>query len=148
MEDYVQFGYSIGVDMSVGFLYTKINENRARFPDKLTTGYVNARFRFYLEKVGMDNNNQGDLKLSIHSLRAGSAITKILQGQSLKKVMYVRCVLEEPGHCMEVPGTLPGFISFQGFWCTALSAVARKLCGSQLDTFDPAESLAPSISGL
>ena len=88
MEDYVQFGYSIGVDMSVGFLYTKIDENRERSPDKLTTGYVNARFRFYLEKVGMDNNNQGDLKLSIHSLRAGSAITKILQGQSLKKVMY------------------------------------------------------------
>ena len=38
MEDYVQFGYSIGVDMSVGFLYTKIDENRVRFPDKLSTG--------------------------------------------------------------------------------------------------------------
>ena len=36
----------------------------------------------------MDNCNQGDLKLSIHSLRAGSAITKLLEGQSLKKVMY------------------------------------------------------------
>ena len=36
----------------------------------------------------MDNNNQGELKLSIHSLRAGSAISKVLEGQSLRKVMY------------------------------------------------------------
>ena len=35
----------------------------------------------------MENCNQGDLKLSIQSLRAGSAITKLLEGQSLKKVM-------------------------------------------------------------
>ena len=36
----------------------------------------------------MDASNQGDLKLSIHSLRAGSAISKILERQSLRKVMY------------------------------------------------------------
>ena len=36
----------------------------------------------------MNNNNQGDLKLSIHSRRAGRTITKILEGQSLKKMMY------------------------------------------------------------
>ena len=56
--------------------------------EKLSSAHVNARFRFFLDRVGMDNNNQGDLKLSIHSLRAGSAITKVLEGQSLKKVMY------------------------------------------------------------
>ena len=48
---------------------------------------LNARFRFYLARAGMENCNQGDLKLSIQSLRAGSAITKLLEGQSLKKVM-------------------------------------------------------------
>ena len=88
MEDYVRFGFSIGVDMSVGFLYTKIDGFGARSIEKLSSAHVNARFRFFLDRVGMDNNNQGDLKLSIHSLRAGSAITKVLEGQSLKKVMY------------------------------------------------------------
>jgi len=88
MEDYVHFGFSIGVDMSVGFLYTKIDANRLRCSEKLSPAHVNARFRFYLDKVGMDNNNQGELKLSIHSLRAGSAISKVLEGQSLRKVMY------------------------------------------------------------
>ena len=33
--------------------------------------------------------NQGDLKLSIHSLRAGSDIRKLLEVQSLKQVMNV-----------------------------------------------------------
>ena len=67
-QDYIEFGFSIGVDMSVGSLYTKIDVNRLRCSEKLSQAHVNARFRFYLDRVGMDNNNQGELKLSIHSL--------------------------------------------------------------------------------
>ena len=87
MDSYVDFGNSIGVDMSVGFLYTRIDVTKHRHVDRLSPAYVNARFRFYLARAGMENCNQGDLKLSIQSLRAGSAITKLLEGQSLKKVM-------------------------------------------------------------
>jgi len=88
MEEYVRFGATIEVNMSVGYLYTKIDSACRRDLERLSTSHLNARFRFYLHRAGMDNCNQGDLKLSIHSLRAGSAITKLLEGQSLKKVMY------------------------------------------------------------
>ena len=88
MEEYVRFGATIGVNMSVGYLYTKIDSACRRDLERLSTSHLNARFKFYLHRAGMDNCNQGDLKLSIHSLRAGSAITKLLEGQSLKKVMY------------------------------------------------------------
>ena len=74
--------------MSIGYLYTSIDEFLVRSVVKLSPVFVNSRFRFYLHRAGMDASNQGDLKLSIHSLRAGSAISKILEGQSLRKVMY------------------------------------------------------------
>ena len=74
--------------MSIGYLYTSIDEFLVRSVVKLSPAFVNLRFRFYLHRAGMDASNQGDLKLSIHSLRAGSAISKILEGQSLRKVMY------------------------------------------------------------
>ena len=70
--------------MLVRFLYTKIDGYGARSLEKLFPAHVNTRFRFFLDTVGIDNNNQGDLKLSTHSLRAGTAITKVLEGQSLK----------------------------------------------------------------
>ena len=88
MEEYVNFGAPIGVDMSVGYLCTKIDKTCQRDMNRLSTSHLNSRFRFYLQRAGMDNCSQGDLKLSIHSLRAGSAVTKLLEGISLKKVMY------------------------------------------------------------
>ena len=88
MEEYVRYGFSIGINMSIGYLYTSIDEFLVRSVVKLSPAFVNSRFRFYLHRAGMDASNQGDLKLSIHSLRAGSAISKILEGQSLRKVMY------------------------------------------------------------
>ena len=61
----VEFGFSIGVDMLVGFLYTKIDVNRLRCSEKLLPAHVNARFWFYLDRVGIDNINQGELKLTL-----------------------------------------------------------------------------------
>ena len=61
MDSYVDFGNSIGVDMSVGFLYTRIDVTKHRHVDKLSPAYVNARFRFYLARAGMENCNQRDL---------------------------------------------------------------------------------------
>ena len=85
MEDYVCFGTAIGGNMSL--LYTKIDSACRQDVEWLFTSHLNVRFRYYLHRAGMDNCNQGDLKLSIHSLRAGSAITKLLEGKSLKRVM-------------------------------------------------------------
>ena len=87
MEDYVNYGSSIGVDMRAGFLFTSIDANKKRSLSRLSTTFVNARFHFYLQKVHMNECHQGGLKLSIHSLRASGAISKLLEGQSLRKVM-------------------------------------------------------------
>ena len=80
-------GTAIGVNMSVGYLYTKIDSACRRDVKRLSTSHFNGRFRYYLHRAVMDNCSQGDLKLSIHSLQAGSAITKLLEGQSLKRFM-------------------------------------------------------------
>ena len=71
MEEYVYFEATIGVNMSVGYLYTKINNTCQQDVERLSTSHLCARFRFYLQKAAMDNCSQGDLKLSIHSLWAG-----------------------------------------------------------------------------
>ena len=108
--------------MSVGFLYTKIDAFGARSIEKLSSAHVNARFRFFLDKVGMDNNNQGDLKLSIHSLRAGKCHNKS-SGGAISKEGHVRCVLEKSCYSVEVSKAVPSFIPVQGFWCAALCIV-------------------------
>ena len=74
MEEYVDYGFSIGVNMSFGYLYATIDEHRVRSEVQLSTVFINSRLRFYLDRAGLDTSNQGDLILSIHYLRAGSAI--------------------------------------------------------------------------
>ena len=75
----------------------------------------------------MDKNNQGELKLSIHSLRAGSAISKVLEGQSLRKVMYDAYWKNPATYGMEVLQTLSSFIPFQRLWRSAFRPVAGGL---------------------
>ena len=45
MEDYVRFGTAIGVNMSEGYLYTKIDSACQRNIKRLSTSHRNARFR-------------------------------------------------------------------------------------------------------
>ena len=52
MEEYVRFGTAIGVNMSVGYLYTKIDSACRRDLKRLSTSHLNARFRFYLHRAG------------------------------------------------------------------------------------------------
>ena len=51
--------------------------------EKLSLAHVNVKFRFFLH-----NNNQSDLKLSIHPLRAGSAL-KISPGGAVSEQVLV-----------------------------------------------------------
>ena len=50
-KDYARFGFSIRVDMLVGFLYTKIDGYGGirRSLEKLSTVHVNGRFGFFLD---------------------------------------------------------------------------------------------------
>lgn len=86
MDDLDEFASKVGIKREGNRFFTKI-KNGKRILEKIPTDYMTERLRKHMKRAGMEVD-QGRLSVSIHSLRSGGPLTKMLEGDSLKKVMF------------------------------------------------------------
>jgi len=86
MDDLDEFTTTMGIPRQGNRFFTKIKDGR-RILANIPTDYMTDRLRKYMKRADM-KVDQGRLAVSIHSLRAGGPLTKMLEGGSLKKVMF------------------------------------------------------------
>ena len=86
MDDLDEYATNVGIRREGNKFFTKIKNGR-RLLENIPTDYMTERLRKYMKKAGMEVD-QGRLSVSIHSLRAGGPLNKMLEGDSLKKVMF------------------------------------------------------------
>ena len=86
MDDLDEYATKVGIRREGNKFFTKIKNGR-RLLENIPTDYMTERLRKYMKKAGMEVD-QGRLSVSIHSLRAGGPLNKMLEGDSLKKVMF------------------------------------------------------------
>ena len=86
MDDLDNFANKVGIKREGNRFFTKIKDGK-RILDNIPTEYLTERLRKYMKRAGMEVD-QGRLSVSIHSLRAGGPLNRILEGDSLKKVMF------------------------------------------------------------
>ena len=89
MDDLDGFASKVGIKREGNRFFTKI-KNGKRILEKIPTDYMTERLRKHMKRAGMEVD-QGRLSVSIHSLRSGGPLTKMLEGDSLKKVMFEAC---------------------------------------------------------
>ena len=79
LDSYVGFCISIGIDMRGGNLFFRlVNGQKAPYtPTQMTN-----KLKGYLRVLGMKEDGS-----TMHSFRAGGAVTKILEGMDLEQVM-------------------------------------------------------------
>ena len=93
IDDYVACAKQQGYDMRGGYLFSNFDPATKK-RGKLAPAQMSAYLNKFLKKVGLSDSEQGALSKSMHSFRAGGAICKILEGDSLEKVMreaYWKC---------------------------------------------------------
>ena len=93
IEEYVECAIAQGYDMKGGYLFGNFDPV-TKIKSKLKPAQMTAWLKKYLKQVGLNDDDQGLLNRSMHSFRAGGAICRILEGESLEKVMqqaYWKC---------------------------------------------------------
>jgi len=85
VERYVAVGQSMGWDMTSGYLFSAISEKKGghpkREPKPVTASHMTASLKRYAKAVGLEQ------EFSVHSFRAGGAISRALAGESMSAIM-------------------------------------------------------------
>ena len=86
MDDLDRFATEAGIKREGNRFFTKI-KNGKRILANIPTDYMTERLRKHMKRANM-KVEQGRLVVSIHSLRSGGPLTRMLEGDSLQKVMF------------------------------------------------------------
>ena len=86
MDDLDRFATEAGIKREGNRFFTKI-KNGKRILANIPTDYMTERLRKHMKRANM-KVEQGRLVVSIHSLRSGGPLTRMLEGDSRQKVMF------------------------------------------------------------